>query len=316
MVVLSRRAALRTAAIGAAAAGLRAQSADAATPTDQRSSTNVNERRYLGCSPADLKKPYAKYMQPATLPPQPQVTKAVWAPPTPAARIPAFANLADDLNGPGYSAVENGYGMLADGRTVWAAALTRMPGVTAAMWDWWFGWHSSESARYRLWHPDAHAYAAIANDTRGNRRLTDRQRYIGNTSYVDEFIGGQLEQLAISFDDPAAAGFKTSATNTVVYGRVGSSGAGLEMGYLAHQVRPMRGGAEMRSRFYLNIPGAHVVDPTAALAAHNRGDGPMLAQPLPFTVPSARTVLEHCGREMNHLASFLPRLYREFRDYP
>ncbi|MFF3411646.1 DAPG hydrolase family protein [Streptomyces sp. NPDC002742] len=26
-------------------------------------------------------------------------------------------------------------------------------GVTAQMWEWWFGWHNTESARYELWFP-------------------------------------------------------------------------------------------------------------------------------------------------------------------
>jgi hypothetical protein len=25
--------------------------------------------------------------------------------------------------------------------------------------DWWFGWHSDEPQRYKLWHPRAHVHA-------------------------------------------------------------------------------------------------------------------------------------------------------------
>ncbi|OLR93390.1 hypothetical protein BJP25_17480 [Actinokineospora bangkokensis] len=273
---------------------------------------DLDEPRYLGYKPADLAKPYAKYMRSSTLPAQQQVVDAYFGDPVPSDRIPTFDRLAADLNRADHSPVETGYGTLPDGRTVWAAALTRMPGVTAAMWDWWFGWHSGESARYRLWHPDAHAYAGLLRDTTTAPGLTDRQRYIGNTSYVDEFIGGQLEQLAISFLDPAGAGLRTSDTTTVVYGRVASAQLPIALGYLAHQVRPVAGGAEMRSRFYLNIPGLTSVDALAALAAHNRGEGPALAQPLPFTAEFGRSLMEHCGREMNHLASFLPALYADY----
>ena len=31
-----------------------------------------------------------------------------------------------------------------------------MPGVSAAMVDWWFDWHPREALRYRIWHPAAH----------------------------------------------------------------------------------------------------------------------------------------------------------------
>ncbi|MCG8917340.1 hypothetical protein L6E12_16255 [Actinokineospora sp. PR83] len=315
-MAITRRTLLRTATAGALVAGTGvavspAQAATAAPGSGLPSTIDVDEPRYLGYKPADRAKPYAKYMRPSTLPAQQHVADAYFGDPVPADRIPAFDRLADDLNRTGYSPVETGYGTLADGRTVWAAALTTMPGVTAAMWDWWFGWHSAESARYRLWHPDAHAYAALLHDTTTAPGLTDRQRYVGNTSFVDEFIGGQLEQLAITFLDPAEAGLRTSDTTTVIHGRVASAQLPVSLGYLSHQVRPAPGGAEMRSRFYLNLPGVNPVDLRAALAAHNRGEGPALAQPLPFTAEFGRSLMEHCGREMNHLASFLPQLYAD-----
>lgn len=333
---LTRRVALRTPALAALAAVWRpggASAAGAAAPAragisgipgipglpevppligsgGEPSTVDVNEPRYLGYSPADRKRPYADFMESAARPAQDHLVEAYWGPQTPTAKIPPLSALADDLNGRGYSAVENGYGSVG-GSQVWAAALTRMPGVTAAMWDWWFGWHSSESARYRLWHPDSHAYAALRHDRTTVAGLTDRQRYVGNTSYVDEFIGGQLEQLAITFLDPASAGLRTSHDVTVVYGRVASSQAPLSLGVLAHQVRPVRGGAEMRSRFYLNVPGLADLDLIAAQAAHNRGDLPQIVQRIPFTVDFARSLMEHCGREMNHLARFLPDLYAQ-----
>ena len=37
------------------------------------------------------------------------------------------------------------------------AVRTDMLGVGALMWDWWIGWHATDTARDKLWHPDAHA---------------------------------------------------------------------------------------------------------------------------------------------------------------
>ena len=36
--------------------------------------------------------------------------------------------------------------------------------------------------------------------------LTDRKKYIGNTSYVDEYVGPQIFRLAIAFHEPREFG--------------------------------------------------------------------------------------------------------------
>jgi len=64
------------------------------------------------------------------------------------------------LERPGYHKMETGWTVLDSGAVV-VNCLTDMPGVTGEMWDWWFAWHSCESARYKLWHPDAHQYSAV-----------------------------------------------------------------------------------------------------------------------------------------------------------
>ena len=46
---------------------------------------------------------------------------------------------------------ENGCGRLSDGG-LRVSVRTDMPGVTPAMWEWWFGWHGSDARRYKLWH--------------------------------------------------------------------------------------------------------------------------------------------------------------------
>ncbi|WP_280380955.1 DAPG hydrolase family protein [Nocardia wallacei] len=265
--------------------------------------------RYPGYSPADWSQPYSRFMTERTLPAPAPVTTAHDGPPTPADLIPEFPRLADDLATSGYSAVETGYGRTRSG-ALWVAVHTPMPRVTSAMWDWWFGWHSIESARYKLWHPDAHMFAAT---TVGNAadRIPGRPPYIGTVSYVDEYIGPELRQLAIAFQDPRAHGLDVPDDHTIVFARVGSAVAPIDLGWLAHQVRPVPGGSEMRSRFYLDMYGLHIPDAEQAANAVQRGAA-LDPRDLVPDLRLARDLLLHCGQEMNHLAQFLPELYAQF----
>ncbi|CCQ17933.1 putative uncharacterized protein [Rhodococcus sp. AW25M09] len=267
-------------------------------------------RRYQGYHDADRDRPYARYMAQRTSPAPAPVADAYAGPALPPGSIPGFGSITSDLAPTGYSTVETGYGQSADG-VAFAAVRTVMPRVTAAMWDWWFGWHSTEAARYKLWHPDAHLYAALAEDRTG-MDIPDTAKYIGNTTFVDEYVGPKLQQLGIGFRDPGAHGFTVPTDQTIVFGRVGSSIAPVDLGWLARQVRPVDGGAEMRSRFHLNLRGLHVPDLKQAACAVRRGAS-VDPSDLVLGIDLARDLMLHCGQEMNHLAGFLPELYEEFR---
>ncbi|WP_280272384.1 DAPG hydrolase family protein [Nocardia wallacei] len=294
---LSRRTFFSAAGAGALILGTAAQGHAVATG------------RYPGYSAADWSQPYSRFMTEHTLPAPVTVSTAHDGPPIAADLIPEFPLLSEDLVASGYSVVETGYGRTRSG-ALWVAVHTPMPRVTAAMWDWWFGWHSIESARYKLWHPDAHMFAAT---TVGNAadRIPGRPAYIGTVSYVDEYIGPKLQQLAIAFQDPRAHGLDVPDDHTLVFARVGSAVAPIDLGWLAHQVRPVPGGSEMRSRFYLDMYGLHVPDAEQAANAVQRGAA-LDPRDLVLDLPLARDLLLHCGQEMNHLAQFLPELYAQF----
>jgi hypothetical protein len=195
------------------------------------------------------------------------------------------------------------------------ACRTDMPGVTAAMWDWWFGWLGGDSSRYKLWCPDAHQFIAVGDDRIGDRSLTDRQRYVGNVSYADEYLGGILHRLTIRFVDPARLGFDESPDTTYIFARVGFSHLPLLFGWLIHQIRPTNDGAEMRTRFFLNYP--QIIDvparslPSSALARSlTRRSARQFANAalprigrrlLPHNI--GHDLLYHCASEMNHLAA-------------
>lgn len=300
-----RRVVVGAAAAAAAAVLGTAKKASAAPMTESEDCAE----RYHGYRDADRDRPYARYMTQRTTPATAAVADAYAGPALAPSSIPGFDSITTDLAPIGYSTVETGYGRRADGVT-FAAVRTVMPRVTAAMWDWWFGWHSTEAARYKLWHPDAHLYAALAED-RTALDIPDRAKYIGNTTFVDEYVGPKLQQLGIGFRDPVAHGFEVPADQTIVFGRVGSSIAPVDLGWLAHQVRPMDGGAEMRSRFHLNLRGLHIPDVKQAASAVRRGAS-VDPTDLVLGIDLARDLMLHCGQEMNHLAGFLPELYEEF----
>ncbi|MCJ0891565.1 hypothetical protein MTX35_05185 [Rhodococcus sp. ARC_M12] len=303
----TRRQIIMGAAAAATAAVVGPVATAAASPTTG-SSTGCGER-YQGYRDTDRERPYARFMAQRTTPAQEAVTEAYAGPALAPDSVPEFDSITTDLAPTGYSAVETGYGRRADGVT-FVAVRTVMPRVTAAMWDWWFGWHSTEAARYKLWHPDAHLYAALADD-RTALDIPDKAKYIGNTTFVDEYVGPKLQQLGIGFRDPIAHGFDVPADQTIVFGRVGSSIAPVDLGWLAHQVRPVAGGAEMRSRFHLNLRGLRVPDVKQAACAVQRGAS-VDPTDLVLGLDLARELMLHCGQEMNHLAGFLPELYAEF----
>lgn len=310
--------------LGAAPAGAAAPARPAARAARTKAAGPVTTPDYLGYRRADYAKPYAKYYTETVRKVQPQILAALFAGQTPAADVPALADLPAEINTRGYSKVESGYAIFPDG-TEWYAGLTKMPGVRPEMWDWWFGWHSAEPARYKLWHPEAHLYASLETNLADEPGLTDKERYIGNTSYVDEYIpdyrGGRryygdtagcvLATPGIHFVDPASERIDLSKfRGTAIVGLGGLQGSSETSTLFVHQVRAVKGGSEMRSRFYrgsakrTNVGHA---DSERAKALNSR-------LPIrPSGLPPAGFGMLHLGQEMNHLARFLPALYEEFR---
>jgi hypothetical protein len=267
-------------------------------------------RTYLGYRGDDHDTPWASFFEPrmAPLPRHVEVALAhgALAPPV-LLRLEDAPALLDDGDLP----TEDGYGVLPDG-SIHVAVRTEMPGVTPAMWDWWFGWHGSDSRRYKLWHPRAHLFAQWADGDDAGRR--GRERYAGRTSFVDEYLGSTKVHGAISFVTPGSLGLDEAALAdperaTAVCARVGSSDLPVEVGHLIHHVRATPVGAEMRSRFWMG--GRHL-----ALRERpgpwDRAMRPVAARVLGASARSAQELLVHCAQEMNHLAARLPALHERF----
>jgi hypothetical protein len=111
---------------------------------------------------------------------------------------------------------------------------------------------------------------------------TYAERYIGSTSYIDEYVGNDAAKLSIEFVEPESLGFNTTAwpeqgIETIVIGKVLIGSKYLyfvvlyetknslltispdysttefdDVSYLMHQVRRMPNGyRELRSRFFI-----------------------------------------------------------------
>jgi hypothetical protein len=265
--------------------------------------------RHLGWDESDLAtKPYARFLDPEIRPLPDHIRHALDRGALPEPLLPTLAAAPRSLFGEA-SATENGFVLTADGAIV-VAARTDLPGVTPAMIDWWFGWHSDSPERYKLWHPLAHVHAAwLSPPPPGSR---GRARYVGATSIVDEYIGSALLRAAIRFVPPASLGFADPSLDdpehgTIVCARTGLGDVPIDVGYLVHHVRRTAGGSEMRSRFWIGsryAAGRDSVLGTVMARAARR-----LMRP---AEPDARALLVHCAEEMQHLAQFLPALYAQF----
>src|ERR1700757_3122841 len=243
---------------------------------------------YLGYRNDDANTPFGRFFQPEMAPLPQHVVEAL-------------------QHGP-----QGGMALLAfeDDGSVHVSVRTDMPGVSPAMWAWWFGWHGCDTRRYKLWHPRAHLSAAW-RDAQDGVQETDR-RYIGRWSMISEYIGSTMLNAAIQFVAPAAMGCPADSDRAVsICARLGSGDAPVDAGWFIHHIRSTRDGAEMRSRFWMG--GPHIAVRNAPGVA-SRAVRPIASRVLGTSEASARNLLVHCAQEMNHLAGFLPELYDAFGD--
>ncbi|MDG2304650.1 MAG: hypothetical protein P8R42_08315 [Candidatus Binatia bacterium] len=267
---------------------------------------------YLGMRAGDLEgKAYAKYWNPNMRPLPPHVQEALLQSPE-ASELGFGVDEANRLLEPGYLELENGYTRLSNGQ-VFVATLTKMPGVTAQMIDWWFGWHYLESQRYKLWHPRAHLANGAERMVSDDPTLSDREKYLHNPNYVTEYIGSDRIDIDITFSDASdfldTSRFEEARVGTALCGLVGLRGAPLTISALLHLIRETADGCEMRSRFWL---GSIEVRGLPAKAILDRIAGSNFVARRAVSLELGRDMVVHCAMEMNHLASFLPALYADY----
>jgi len=179
------------------------------------------------------------------------------------------------------------------------AVLTRMPGVSPKMIEWWFGEYLQTTEHYKRWHPRDHIWMSWEDKLPGT--------HIGAKHCVHEYIGGRFNKLKISFLPPEEY-FDDAIENTpgavAVCARSGLLDRPIDIGRMVHLALPHAWGCELHSRFWLGYvnsrSGSRIVDwlgnrswARRALAKDDLG----------------RSLLVHCHEEMTTLAGFLPELY-------
>lgn len=92
---------------------------------------------YLGYRNDDADTPFGKFFKPEMAPLPQHVVVALQHGPQAGMALLAFDDAASIVD-EGYQQTENGYGILGDG-SMQVSVRTDMPGVTPAMWAWWFG---------------------------------------------------------------------------------------------------------------------------------------------------------------------------------
>ncbi|MFD5425641.1 DAPG hydrolase family protein [Streptomyces sp. NPDC127084] len=258
----------------------------------------------------DIATPFAAFFNPAMAPLAPHVAAAVNSGPQAGDLLTALED-AGSLLRTEREATETGYALLPDG-SMRVAVHTLMPGVTPAMWDWWFSWHGDDTRKYKLWHPRAHVSAQWADDDVHHGLRT----YVGRTSFVDEYLGSRLTHASIRFVPPHELGLDEDALAdpeeaTAICARVGLSNQPIDAGYLLHHVRRTPDGAEMRSRFW--VGGRHAALRTGK-PGRSRALPAIAGRVAAMDAQRATDLMVHCAQEMAHLASFLPAIHERFRN--
>ncbi len=220
--------------------------------------------------------------------------------------IPAvsFADKNLFLAGKDDAYCQTGYGVAEDG-TGFVANETYMPGVTGAMLDWWFPWHSVGSdLRYKIWDPEDH-YFARANKAAYvcDPTVPVKQKTWGVTHYVLEDIGNGASLIAINFKRPADFGFDESIIGTEKCESLACGiGAGDCAAAMCHKWYPYEDGVKLCSRFWIGL--------TEVDGKIVRG----LPEGAKIPVEAARGLYAHNIKEFTNLASILAEVYAQNKD--
>ncbi|MGA4635884.1 2,4-diacetylphloroglucinol hydrolase [Pseudomonas solani] len=228
----------------------------------------------------------------------------------------------DDINrllDPDYASAEAGYALL-DGPMAYVQSRKFFPGCTAQMFEWWFLWHPLEAERYMLWFP----YAHVKNPCLNAHKLCDtdrcfKHRLYGNSFCATEYVGSRLMDLKIDFHDPAELGLDPALYREAkIDGSVSAlmslaQEPDVPVSLMVHLFKETEEGMWLTSRYWVGahpsmarFPGAERAEKLLAGLGLDAAGLEELA--FEFAV--------HDLCEFNHLASFLPELYREFSGHP
>ena len=134
-----------------------------------------------------------------------------------------------------------------------------------------------------------------------DKSLSLKERYWDTTHDVYEDCGQGPQRIFINFRNPADIGFDPEKLKDFK-GTIVCSGNEKAPTIMCHFMRPVEGGCELRSRFWM---GWHVVDGKPVK---------MIPDGVRLPLDGVKSLLMHNIKEFNHLASILPEVYNEFID--
>ncbi|MCU6760899.1 Uncharacterised protein [uncultured Roseburia sp.] len=205
---------------------------------------------------------------------------------------------------------EIGYCIMPDG-TGYIANLTKMPGVTTEMIDWWFAWHGLDNLRYKIWDPEDHYKAETQNKVRAlDLSLSYRERLWDTTHEITEDTGMGPDNIVINFKYPGDVGYDvskigTKACSTLIVGKgfgKGQPPLATIPTIMTHFVREVEGGIELRSRFWMGW------------TYENGRDVKILPEGMRVPPMGPMSLGAHCIKEFTNLAAILPQVYAEEKD--
>ncbi|WP_411682182.1 DAPG hydrolase family protein [Clostridium thailandense] len=200
--------------------------------------------------------------------------------------------------------VNIGFCVMEDG-TAFVANEAFWPGVTKEMFDWWFGWHSLEDLRYKIWDKEDHYYArADKPDYVRNPEVPVSQKTWGVNHDILEDIGlGEPDKLLLCFKCPSDLGYDLSKVGTKdCAAMVCAVGEGKAPALMTHMCQEVDGGIIFKSRFWM---GYGLVNGEVVKVVPE-------GVTIPEIVP--RSLFSHTIKEYANLAAILPELYAEEKD--
>ena len=252
-------------------------------------------------TPQEMLAPEYEFFLRDMTPPHPDSYRRVEAEPL----DPADANTIQHMNDlfqEGYLPGEFGTCVLTDGSAVVANHL-KMPGVTVEMVDWWFAWHGLAPLRYKLWDKDEHYDISTSDPDRRRDPSVPLRERIWNTcdTVSEDNFGTGPRTVVINFRNPVDIGFDPEKY-AAFDGTIICAGDEKAPTVMCHFVRPIQGGVELRSRFWV---GYSIVD-----------GKPVKVVPEGKSIPPERGVLmlRHNIKEYTNLAAILPEVYAKFKD--
>ena len=121
-------------------------------------------KKHVPVTDEEKQKSYYKYFEQEMAQPSPEAYAKMLNGPLRPDQVLQFKD-RNRLFEPGYLEAEAGWCILPDG-TGYLANLTKMPGVTPEMFDWFFAWHGLDNLRYKIWNPEDHYKAETQNRVR------------------------------------------------------------------------------------------------------------------------------------------------------